>query len=388
MTKRNALSPAFVKKAPPGKHCDGGGLWLHIRNTGGQWVLRYSVLGQRREMGLGGVRDVSLKEAREYAEQYRRMARDGIDPIRERRQRRAAMLRPENNLKDIAHEAYEARKSQLKGDGKAGRWFSPLERHVLPKLGRMSVEEITARDVKDALAPIWHTKAETARKAANRLQIVIKHAAAMELNVDVGVVEKAKQLLGRPRHTPKNTPSMSWQDAPAFYQSLEEPMITHLALRLLMLTGSRSMPIRFAHVDQLQDDVWVVPAANMKATVGKARDFHIPMSTEALSVWQTATQFAREGYLFPGTRRGVISDATMSRFMERHGLEARPHGFRSTLRTWLTDQTDASYEVGETILAHQVGTKVHRAYQHSDLLEQRRPYMERWAEYLTGNQHG
>ena len=84
-------------------------------------MLRYSVLGQRREMGLGGVRDVSLKEAREYAEQYRRMARDGIDPIRERSQRRAAMLRPENNLKDIAHEAYEARKSQLKGDGKAGR---------------------------------------------------------------------------------------------------------------------------------------------------------------------------------------------------------------------------------------------------------------------------
>ena len=65
-------------------------------------MLRYAVMGKRREMGLGGVRDVSLKEAREYAEQYRRMARDGTDPIRERRQRKAAMLRPENNLKDIA----------------------------------------------------------------------------------------------------------------------------------------------------------------------------------------------------------------------------------------------------------------------------------------------
>ena len=382
MTKRNALSPAFVKNAPPGKHCDGGGLWLHVRDTGGQWVLRYAVMGHRREMGLGGVRDISLKEAREYAEQYRRMARDGIDPIRERRQRKSAMLRPENNLKDIAQEAYEARKSQLKGDGKAGRWFSPLEKHVLPKLGRMPVEQITARDVKDALAPIWHTKAETARKAANRLQIIIKHAAAMELNVDIGVVEKAKQLLGRPRHTPQNTPSLPWKDAPAFYQSLAEPTITHLALRLLILTGSRSMPIRFAHIDQLQDDVWVIPAANMKATVGKARDFHIPMSKEGLSVWQTATQFARDGYLFPGTRKGVISDATMSRFMERRDLDARPHGFRSTLRTWLTDQTDASYEIGETILAHQVGNAVHRAYQHSDLLEHRRPYMDRWAKYL------
>ena len=388
MTKHKALSPAFVKNAPPGKHCDGGGLWLHVRDTGGQWVLRYSVMGQRREMGLGGVRDVSLKEAREYAERYRRMAREGIDPIRERRQQKTAMLRPDNNLNDIAREAFESRKSQLKDDGKAGRWFSPLEIHVLPKLGRMPVEEISARDVKDALAPIWHTKAETARKAANRLQIVIKHAAAMELNVDIGMVEKAKQLLGRPRHTPQNTPTMSWQDAPSFYASLAEPTITHLALRLLMLTGSRSMPIRFAHVDQIKNDVWIIPAANMKATVGKARDFHIPLSTEALSVCQTATQFARDGYLFPGTRKGVISDATMSRLMERRGLEARPHGFRSTLRTWLTDQTDASYEIGETILAHQVGNAVHRAYQHSDMLEQRRPYMDQWAMYLTGRQHG
>ena len=74
----------------------------------------------------------------------------------------------------------------------------------------------------------------------------------------------------------------------------------------------------------------------------------------------------------------------MSRLMERRELEARPHGFRSTLRTWLTDQTDASYEVSETILAHQVGNAVHRAYQHSDLLEQRRPYMEQWAQHLTG----
>ena len=84
------------------------------------------------------------------------------------------------------------------------------------------------------------------------------------------------------------------------------------------------------------------------------------MSNEALSVWQRATQFARDGYLFPGTRKGVISDATMSRLMEQRELEARPDGFRSTLRTWLTDQTDASYEVGETILAHQVGNAVNR----------------------------
>lgn len=99
-------------------------------------------------------------------------------------------------LNDIALDAFESRKAELKGDGKAGRWFSPLELHILPKLGKMPVSEIDQRDIRDALAPIWHEKSETARKAMNRLGICIKHAAALGLDVDIQATEKAKALLG------------------------------------------------------------------------------------------------------------------------------------------------------------------------------------------------
>ena len=94
-------------------------------------------------------------------------------------------------------DAFESRKAELKGDGKAGRWFSPLELHVLPKLGRVPIADIDQRDIRDGLAPIWHIKAATAKKAADRLNIVLNHAAALGLDVDLQAVAKAKALLGR-----------------------------------------------------------------------------------------------------------------------------------------------------------------------------------------------
>lgn len=74
-----------MKFAGSGKYGDGGGLWLHKREDGGaQWFLRMTVHGRRREMGLGNLSAVSLKEAREAAERWRAVARSGKDPIKER----------------------------------------------------------------------------------------------------------------------------------------------------------------------------------------------------------------------------------------------------------------------------------------------------------------
>ena len=85
MAKVNQLTSAFLKTAPSGKHLDGLGLWYVKRPNGGsQWMLRISLGGKRREMGLGGFPDVSLKEARGLAADYRKMAKQGIDPIKKR----------------------------------------------------------------------------------------------------------------------------------------------------------------------------------------------------------------------------------------------------------------------------------------------------------------
>lgn len=130
----NRLTAAQIRAGPAGKNSDG--LWLHRRRDGGgQWLLRVVVNGRRREMGLGSMRDVSLKDAREQRDHWWKVAAGGRDPIkeRERARREAAAVRP--SLEAVARETFEARKAQIKGEGKAGRWFSPVELHILPKLG-------------------------------------------------------------------------------------------------------------------------------------------------------------------------------------------------------------------------------------------------------------
>lgn len=387
MSKLNQLTSAFLKTAPSGKHLDGSGLWYVKRPNGGsQWMLRISLGGKRREMGLGGFPDVSLKEARELAADYRKMAKQGIDPIKTRSQQRREALRPKSNLAVIAEAAYEAKKAELKNDGVNARWFSPLRLHVLPRLGNVSIEGITQQDIAKTLKPIWETKAETAKKAINRLNIVFTYAAAAGLDVDMNAIAKAKALLGKQRKQTINTPALHWSEVPAFYEKLAEPTIVHLALKLLILTGVRSYAVRHAHVDQFVKKTWIIPAENMKGQLHQVSEFRVPLSTEAITVLETAKQFQRDGFLFAGVRRGVISDASMSRLMERRGMAERPHGFRSSLRTWLAECTGASEEVAETVLAHKVGNKVVRAYRRTDHVHERKILMERWAHHVCGNE--
>jgi integrase len=383
------LSAAFARTAPKGKFGDGGGLWLHKRDTvSGKWIFLFKLRKRRREMGLGGFPEVSLKDARDAAQHCRTIVRDGYDPIKARERDRREIERNLHLLKYIARDVFEAREAELKGDGKAGRWFSPLELHILPRLGDMPVAEIEQIDIRDTLAPIWHDKAVTPGKAANRLGLCLKHAAALGLNVDLQAVDKARALLGKQLHTSVHVPALPWQEVPTFYVSLSDPSPTHLALRLLILTVVRSMPLRFIHGSQIDGDVWTIPAEAMKGRKGATPDYRVPLSLEARSIITKALESARDGFLFPGVRQGVISDATMSRYMERRGMQARPHGFRSSFRDWVAETTNTPHEVAETALGHTVGGAVERAYRRTDHLEQRRALMHRWAEFLRGNAVG
>jgi integrase len=113
--------------------------------------------------------------------------------------------------------------------------------------------------------------------------------------------------------------------------------------------------LRFRRDDQIDGDVWIVLGEAMKAPKDRTPDFRVPLVPVALDVIDQARRHARDGFLFPSIRKGVIPGATMSRFMEGQGPEARPHGFRSRLGDRLAEDTDAALEVAETILGPTVG---------------------------------
>ena len=221
----------------------------------------------------------------------------------------------DTTLKTIALQAFESKKAELRGDGVNGRWFTPIGLHVIPKLGNYPVEEITQRDLERVIKPLWNTKHETARKALNRLNVIIKYAAALGLNVDIGVVDKARQLLGPTRHQSRKMPALSAIDTSEFYQSLTDLSPTHLCMKLLMLTGLRSRPVRHARVDQFDGDIWTIPGEMMKGKRGRTEDFRVPLSKEAQSVVADAMSISKDGFLFPSIRKGVISDSTLSKHM-------------------------------------------------------------------------
>lgn len=376
--KFSALTQMTAKNLGPGKHADGQGLWLIKRDKNvGRWMLRLVVYGKRREMGLGSWPDVSIGEARERAAQARRKLRDGLDPIEERAKLRHRIDRL--TVEQAIDQCFEARKAQLKGDGEAGRWMSPLKVHVLPRIGRKAIEDVDQHLLKELLAPIWHEKPQAASKALNRINLTLKHAAALGLDVDLQAGMKTRALLGKQRHKVEHIPSMPYGDVPAFYQSLEhENGVAALALRFLILTAARTSEVRLATFDEIDGNVWRLPAVRTK----NGREHSIPLSTAAVQIVEQARSQSTNEYLFASYRGKPLSDAAMSKFMRARKHTARPHGFRASFRTWLEEQTDAPFEVKEAALAHHVDSGVVGAYQRSDRLRKRRGLMDAWLLHL------
>lgn len=376
----NAIGQLRAKNLGPGKHPDGQGLWLVKRSKdAGKWILRLSIGGKRREMGLGRWPDVSIAEARERASVARKTLRDGTDPIVAREKSRRTVKRI--TVKEAVNGCFEARKAELKRDGDAGRWLSPLNVHIIPKLGKRAIEDIDQHVLKEILEPIWHDKPEAAAKALNRMSLTLKHAAALGLNVDLQATLKARALLGKQRHTVEHIPSLPYPEAPAFYRWLSTVEgVSALALRFLVLTVARTSEVRLATFSEIEGDIWHLPAERTKT----GQDRRIPLTPEALRVVEAARKLSKGDHLFRAYRGKPISDAAMATLMKREGYVARPHGFRATFRTWVEEQTDTPFEVKESALGHTVDSEVVRSYQRSDRLEKRRQLMIEWSRHLTG----
>ncbi|MFH5772712.1 tyrosine-type recombinase/integrase [Paracoccus sp. NGMCC 1.201697] len=375
-----------------GRHFDGsGGLHLFVRGNSRTWIYRYRQDGKRRDLSLGRYPLMTLKEARIAAFNAARARDGGTDPLDAKQaakaeakaQKIAARIDTNRYFGRVIFDTFLARRGDLKGDGKAGRWTSPLDTHVVPVIGLVDVRKVDVDMLLRILAPIWRSKTSAAEKAYQRVSLALDHAAARwPGEIDPTIPARLKLLLGSQGHKPENIPAMPWQDVPAYYQSLGESSVD-LSMRLLILSASRSAPVRLAHVDEFDGDTWTIPADKMKGARDKTSAMRIPLSEEACEVVDLARPLARDGYLFVAMKGKPISDMAMSMAMRREGLEYRPHGFRASFRSWATDHEE-DFILAERALGHVVGTKVQRAYDRSDALDLRRGLMQRWSDFVTG----
>lgn len=387
---RNQLTAVAIRNAGPGKLEDGGGLRLYKTEGSGRWVFRYTFSGMRREMGLGSLDDLTLAQARSARDKWASVLASGLDPITERKRQRAEtaaeLSRSDPTFEELALTVFESKKASLRGEGTRGRWFSPLATHIIPRLGKRRISQIDQTDIAEALRPIWHDKPATAEKAFHRMRIIFRKAKLMGLDADPFVVEAAAHILGDVKRKVEHIAATPWREVPGVYARLNRPGASFRCLRWMILTATRSESARGARFSEIEGDIWTVPAERMKGTQGDVESFRVPLSTEALRLLEEFKQSATGDLMFPSYRSGYISSTALQKVLNEMGEAGRPHGFRTSFRSWVQDTEAASFDVAETALAHRVGSTVERSYARSDLLDQRRVLMERWSTFVTGEE--
>ena len=380
MAKLTALQIRNLKE--PGRYSDGGGLSLLLSTSlKGYWVLRATVKGRRRDIGLGTSDLMSLKEARELSLDMRRDILRGIDPIAERQ-------RDEIKIPTFAEAAKKVHVEQKAGwkNGKhQEQWITTLEKYAFPILGKRLVDDIEGPLVRECLIPIWLKKPETARRVKQRIGMVLDWAYANGMRPTEAPMRSLNRALPRQPKQDKHFAAMPYQDVPAFLKHLHKrSSVPRLALEFLILCASRSGEVRGAKLSEIDREakLWTIPAERMK--VGK--EHAVPLTDAALDVLDRARPYYAEcsDLIFPGQNvLKPLSDMTLLKILRYAELPFTVHGFRSSFRDWAAEQSRFPGEVAEAALAHTVANKVEAAYRRTNYLDKRRELMRDWAAFCT-----
>lgn len=386
------LTFAFVKavkhsgRSGPDKYMDEHGLILRVKPSGSkQWIWRGTVRGKRRDLGLGGFPYVSLAEAREKALDYRKLARAGGDPA-------AASPKPDPptppessrtpTFRQIATQVIDFHRPTWRNPRSAAQWESSLRDYAYPVLGNMRVDEITSAHILRALRPVWNTKRETAQRTRQRLSAVMKAAIAAGHRKDNPASDALTAALPKGGALRRHHRALPHSDV-ACALNLVRGSTTHpatkLAFEFLVLTATRSGEVRKMVWDEvdLESRLWVVPPDRTKA----GKEHRVPLSRHATDILAAAAELRVNDLVFPSAMGRAMSDDTLSKLLRDLGVDAVPHGFRSSFRDWC-GETGQPREVAEAALAHTIRNKAEAAYARSDLLDRRRDMMEAWSAYL------
>ncbi|QPI86209.1 tyrosine-type recombinase/integrase [Rhodobacterales bacterium HKCCA1288] len=375
------LSAAAVRNLrTAGKYYDLHGLFLRIEPSGSRrWVQRLTIDGRQREMGLGSADLITLAEARSIAFDNKKMAQQGGDPFEAKKQKQTIPTFAE--AVDVVIELHAPTWSNAKH---AAQFRSTLVTYVMPRLGRRLVNDIGSADILSVLQPIWAEKNETAKRVKQRIGTIMKWAIAQGYRPDDPTLA-LNQVLPKITKQPQHFKSLPYSEVAGCLEVIRMSSAmptTKLAIEFLVLTAARSGEVRLADWREIDLDkkTWSIPAERTKTK----QEHVVPLSDRAIQILKDAEAHGSSGLIFPGMIKGrPMSDMTMSKLVKELGFPVDIHGFRTSFRTWVQEQTDASFEVAEKALSHKTSSKIVAAYARSDLFEKRRTLMEQWARYLN-----
>lgn len=393
----------------PGKHFDGGGLYLEITAAGGRyWRWKYRFGGKEKRLAFGVYPEVPLKLARQKRDAARRLLDAGTDPGEarqqqkaeqrrqaEQRSRQAAGLPPLGSFEAVARDWLAQVHAHKVSAGHVERTQQRLEQHVFPGLGRLPLAGITAPQILECIRRIEaRGTIETAHRVKQACGQVFRYGIATgqcERDPSADLRDALRPVLVD--HRPALLDPQRVGELMRALQGYQGQPSTRAALLLAALTFQRPGEVRQAEWAEIDLDaaLYTIPPGRMKRTLqGKATGAPhlVPLSRQAVEVLRELQPLTGAGRLvFPGlrSRDRPISDMTMNAALRRLGFgqdEMTAHGFRAMARTLLHERLGVAPEVIEAQLAHAVPDALGRAYNRTEFLEQRRQMMQTWADYL------
>lgn len=415
----SGLKSKLSKLDPAKAHRVGVGSGLHLLVKAaseigtGFWVLRFTVAGKRRDMGLGSYPEIGLADARLAASLAKSDALKGADPIELRSSKKVENARQSRDtFRATAEALIHSKEAGWKSLKHRKQWVATLEKHVFPKIGSKPVADVDTGLILDVLRPIWAEVPETASRIRGRIEAVLNYAAAVglrprgpnpaawrgHLSEVLGAPTKLKAAARNRRGRSEHHPSLSYDQMPAFMEALQmKEGVGALATQFVILTAARTGEVRNMFWSEINFDrsIWTIPPDRMKA----GKPHFVPLSFQAIELLKSIAPLAalQSGLVFPGRKeKAPLSDMTLSelvngmsldglpvgslpRWRDTLGNPVVPHGFRATFKAWSLAKGWPDH-LSEIALAHTDTNKVRSAYAREPLVEERRPMMQAWAE--------
>jgi len=401
MKPTNQLTGLSIKQAKPKdkqyKLTDGEGMYLRVYPNGSKyWQLQFRFEGRQKILSFGVWPDISLKEARDKRFEAKKKIKEGINPIEEKKEilkshnfiQEEKKLRETTTFNMVAKEWF-SRQSLQWTERHSRDVLSSLNMHVYPDLGEMPISSILKQDLISTLRKLEaEGKYETCYRIRQKIEAIFSYA-EIEGHCSGNPAIGLQQILIKPQ--PKNHASLPISELPVFLKKIVDDSgafpTTKLAMMFMIHVFVRTNSLRHAMWNdfnlECDEPLWIVPDYDMKNKI----EFHVPLSSQSVKILEEMKKFSGpNGFVFPQVRypQKAMSNNTLLYFSNRLGYAGRNtiHGFRKVASTSLHESSLWSYEVVEKQMSHLVGTKVSRAYNRAEHLDERRKMMQWWSNYI------
>jgi len=379
----------------PGRYTDAlvKGLHLWVKSSGAKyWIFRFTHGGKQANMSLGAFPALSIADARIKAQQAREELAKGVNPIEVKKAAKVALIEANNNVilfKDFAQSFIDTKRAEWSNAKHANQWIYTLTEFAFPIIGDKPLDHIETEDILKILTPIWTSKTETASRLRGRIELILAAATARKLRSGTNPAlwrGHLQTILPTPNKIKEvvHHKALHYRTVPELISKLREiATMGALALEFTILNASRTGEVIGGLKDEIEEDIWTIPASRMKAK----RMHRVPLCERTLEILSIATAMDPSSkYLFSRNGR-PLSNMAMPMLLRRYSVDATVHGFRSAFRDWVSEETNHTSEVAEMALAHTIADKSEAAYRRKDLLEKRRTLMNEWQAHCASIQN-